>query len=147
MRCLERALVVSLAVSCSEPPPQRLAPNAEVLGSGGPSDYPAQGDALKIALHERKGRDDVTIIALQKRPLTRNQLRASVQRLVGPAKMPTVDIYASQEAYAACVRDRYGVIRGQAAPEDALACSAGTVARMDSAEPRVLYWGRAALAE
>jgi len=140
-------LVEHLECVCAEPAPKRLAANAELLGGGGRSDYPAPGDALKVALYERKGRDDVTVIAFQQRRLTREQLRASVRRLVGAAKMPTINIYASQEAYAACVRDRYGVIRGQAAPEDALACSARTVVRMDSTDPRVMYWGRAAPAE
>jgi hypothetical protein len=144
MRCTVLTAALWFMLDCSQPPPKRLAENAEALGAAKPSTSALRGDELNVALHERKGRDDVAIIAVQNRPLTREQVRAWVQQTVGSAKQPTVDIYSSQEAYAACVRNKFQALRGQGDPADRLKCSGGTVTWMDQAEPRVLYWGKAA---
>lgn len=134
----------SIVVGCPQSPPKATNPNAEAMDSSRPGNYSIQGDELKVVLHEKKGRDDVVVIAIQQRRLNRNELRALLNNLLGRAKTPTIDVYANQEAYGSCVRDQYGVVRGQANPADSLACSRGTVLRMDRAEPRVIYWGAAA---
>jgi hypothetical protein len=130
-------------LDCSQPSPKRLAENAELLDAAKPSTYVFR-DELKVALHERRGRDDVAIVAVQQRPLTRDLVRTWVKRQVGGAKRPTVDIYASQEAYAACVRERFRAVRGPSDPADSLKCESGTVIWMDETELRVLYWGKGA---
>jgi hypothetical protein len=144
MREVILASAFCLVLGCAKSPQKRLAPNAEALDNRKSSAYRVQENDLTVVLRERQGRDDVTLIAIQQRQLTRNELRAVARRLAGKAKVPTIDFYASQDAYAACVRGDYSSLRGQANSADDLKCSRGTVFRMDRAEPRVLYWGKAA---
>lgn len=66
------------------------------------------------------------------------------RHLAGNAKFPTIDLYAYQAAYGACVRDRYAVVRRRTDPADTRECNSGTVFAVDCNDPRILYWGAAA---
>lgn len=144
MRNLNSASVALLVLACCGQQAPRLPANAERLAAPDSPSPALHGDEFKIVHRGRPGRDDTIVVAIQLRPLTREQLRSVALRLVGTAKTPTVDFYSSESVYEACVRDQFGVIRQQTDPADQKACSDGTIFRVGFNEPRVLYWGRAA---
>lgn len=138
------ALGLLVGCGCSPASSKVLAPNAELLDRQDASPYVVQSSDAKVVERHRATRDDVTVVAVQARPLTRAQLRGVARSFAGKAKMPNIQVYASDAVHAACVRYRFGVVRQSADPADAKACNEGTLLYLDQSEPRVLYWGAGA---
>ena len=106
------------------------------------SNYVVKGDEFKIVEHERRGEEQVSTVAIQRRKLTRTELRALARYLAGQAKRPKVELLANTAAYAACIktRERSDVPDPMSSEE----CERGVVLSVQASEPPVLYWGSAA---
>jgi len=130
-------------LACAQPPP-KLPANAELLDARQAGVSPLKGGEFKVVLHDHRDRDDVAVTAIQLRPLTRSELRAVARQLAGTAKRPAIEVLVSDAASSACVRVRFGALRGQRDPADERACNEGTLFATYYSEPRVLYWESAA---
>lgn len=134
-------------LGCGQAATKPLPANAERLDRSHAAAYKVAKDDFRIAEQNRSQHDDRSVVAVQRRPLTREQLRAVVRELAGSAKTPNVELYANDGALAACVRNNFRVLRGDTDQADSRVCFDGTVLRMDQAEPWVIYWGAAAPAD
>jgi hypothetical protein len=111
-----------------------------------------KGDEFKIVEHERRGEEEVSTVAIQRRKLTRTQLRALARFLAGRAKRPEIELLASSAAYAACIKTRERVEApdsprqqsSEGADPASHECERGVVLSVQSSEPPVLFWGSAA---
>jgi hypothetical protein len=131
------------------------------------STYVVKGDEFKIVEHERPGSDELAMVAIQRRNLSRMELRALARHLAGGAKRPAIELLASTETYAACIDlwlargpgrfDARDTERAEAFdPASGEACERGTVLSVEARgsereqtveahEPPVLLrWGTAA---
>ena|SRR5688572_18166291 len=146
-RILSLAHALCCVIGCGQPAAKPLPPNAERLDTARAAAYRVEKDDVRVAEKNRPNQDDRTVIAVQRRPLSRVQLRAVARELAGSAKTPNVELYANDSAREACGRNRYRALRGETDPADSQLCFDGTVLRMEQAEPWVIYWGAAAPAE
>jgi hypothetical protein len=108
------------------------------------TNYVVKGDEFKIVERERRGADEVALVAIQRRNLTRTELRALARHLAAEAERPYVELLASTDAFAACIKTRWAAPPQGPDPADAEECERGTVLSVASPGPRILYWGAAA---
>ena len=106
------------------------------------SNYVVKGDEFKIVEHERRGDEQVSTVAIQRRKLTRTELRALARHLAGRARQPEIELLASTATYAACIKTRARTDGPD--PASSEECERGIVLSVQSSEPPVLFWGSAA---